>query len=298
MQFATKSHNPVYSRKIKTRGAITLFQKNGEIPMNTKNIFTLLSFALIINITTSFITSSYVLRNGIEERSLKEKQPENVSQFSEEAFNHLIQNVSELQQQVSERPQAVLLAPKENDISTPSLDLKLKKLTTELTKIKQQIKTLSRTTTESIAKLSLSNSEFLPTDKQATLQKKSITLEEHQVMIKKEVEEIESNYETVFYNGGDDISWTTNIEDKVGNLITANKLGENTQLQDVECRSKLCKIYLSHKKGEFDEFALLDLLGDVSVYVKNKEGGVSGQQETIMYISREGENLPEPARFN
>lgn len=268
--------------------------------MNTKNIFIVLSFALIINIITSYITSSYVLSGGIEELSLKEKQPENDSKFRDKNFNRLIQNVSELQQKVSEHSQAVLLASKGNNISsTPSFDLKFKKLTTELAKIKQQINTLSKTTTESIDKLALSNSAFLPTNNaQNIIQKKSMTLEEHQMMVKKEVEEIESSYEAAFYDGGDDASWTASIEEKVENLMNANKLEENTQLQDVECRSKLCKIYLSHKKGKLDEFALLDLLGDVSVYVKNKESGVSGRQETIMYISREGEDLPEPARLN
>lgn len=271
--------------------------------MNKQTLFILLGFTLLINVITSFITNAYISNDNSQGSSLNKEQFSVSINYNKHMIVKLNQRILDIQQQLNE-PSSTVVTDSELDEmseSTSSLVSKVTRLTAEISSIKQQFYSLVQTTTASINKLSQDNTLLLATDNTTTKSlKQPITMEERQAIIQKEEEEMESTFETAFYDDDDsDVDWTNNVTEKVDNLINTNKLGNTAQLLDVECKSKLCKIYLSNSKSsESDDFTILKSLGNVNAYIVNKKSDASGLKEKVLYISREGEELPETASIN
>ncbi len=269
--------------------------------MNKQHILILLCITIVINIATSYIASNYVFSDGFNGLSLENKQQIDDIHNINTTIKDLTLKISKLQKQLKNQAQDLFLAQETNGtvINELNSDAKNIQLAKEISLIKQQLDMLAKTSTASIEKLSQSNFTLLPSNSLIDIsQTEPQTIEAQREKAKEEAKKEESSYEVAFYDGDDDTSWTNNIEAKVGSLIDSNELGENTQLLDIECRSKLCKINLAHSGKDFDDFSLIDLLGNVDVFIKTKDNGVSGQQELIVYFSKEGGNLPDPTQFN
>lgn len=214
------------------------------------------------------------------------KQSENIADNSKQV-KLLLEKISEL------RDEGVFSALTNKTIEpvkplNAELELKLSKISTELSLFKKQMVNLQDT------KANLSAS---PEVNDPVVEDPQTVMQAREEKMRQEIETMESTYETVLSEGEADINWTSDIEAKIEKLIAAKEIGDNVQLQEVECRTNLCKVYFSHPdQTSLDDNILMQSLGDVTTYLNYRESSTPGQKEYVMYITKEGENLPPVER--
>lgn len=214
--------------------------------------------------------------------SQSKKQSENIAENGKQV-KQLLEKISELQQQ----DMLSVSADKAMQPVNTSLESNISKISTDLNTLKKQMISLQDAKANLSTPAMISDPvEDFPSVMQAREEK-----------MRQEIESMEATYETLLSEGENDINWTNDIEAKLENLIAAKKIGDNVQLQEVECRTNLCKVYFSHSdQTSLDDNILMQSLGDVTTYLNYREGSTPGQKEYVMYITKEGKDLPPVER--
>lgn len=176
------------------------------------------------------------------------------------------------------------------NIATNGKTIKL--LLDEITKLRQSIFLASKYSTQPANSFpdddlsSLDEGEDLAKDPRAFMQ---VRKEKSRV----EQERRESIYEAALNEGENDERRTDDINTKIEGLITSKEIGVDVHLQSVECRTNLCKVNIFHSdKTSLNRGSLVKSLGQVSIYGRKLDSSTQGQQEIVLYISKEGEKLP------
>jgi len=223
-----------------------------------------------------------VTKENFNELALQSrKQMANIAENGK-MVRQLLDKITELQQSNS----LSISSEKPKQVVNSKLDIKLNKLSIDMGMLKQQINDLKESKPSVALNLPTATAESAVDDfekmKQTRTEQKRI-----------EVEKMESTYEAALYEGEEDNNWTSNMEVKITSLINEKKIGDNVQLKNIECRTNLCKInILQSDQSSLNNEELMPAFGNVSVYINRTESNVQGQQGYVMYISKEGENLP------
>lgn len=215
------------------------------------------------------------------------KQAENIAKNGQ-MVKQLIEKLSELQQLNTLSASANKII--KQDINT-SKSTELAKLSSELGLLKKQLNDLK----DNKSQLNVN----LPTAIEATNVGENFqtVMQTRDEKMRAEIEKMESTYEAVLQKGENDINWTSEIESKIQNLINTKDIGEDVHIQNIECRTNLCKVNLSHSdKTSLKDSVLMPAMGDATVYLNTTDSAVQGEKAYVMYISKNGKDLPPVER--
>ena len=260
--------------------------------MNKQNLIIIGILGLAATSAIAFFTANYIVEGNLQKISKQNaEQLENSQQKNNEVMNKVLQKLSKLEKQVSQQNEAII--PQTDNTQQNAKPHASQTVDTQKTDLlNKEIIALKQKMTEMSKKIqSGDNNAFLPDA--SSQENPDVTLQSRIEKYRQYAEQTRSNYENVFTTGEEDANWTTSIEDKIEKFITAGNLENKVKVRSVQCGDKLCKIILSDSgSDELKSGGLLAALGNVSAYSTKQDSDTSGQQETVLYITREGEDLP------
>ena len=253
--------------------------------MNKRYILEILTITILIYFMSAIDSKVDIANKNFTTLSQQStKQSENIAK-NENNTDQLLKKLTNLQ----------ISKPSSKEGIKPvnfELELKLSKISDDLNLLKKQMNSLKKEG---------ESDKNLPSSREVKDSPESFqsVMETRKEISKLAQEKTLSTYETALTEGKDDRDWSGDISTKINNFISSNEMGDNVYLQSVECRTSLCKIHLSYSnKTRLSSKSLVRTFGNVSVYSYKIRNASPGQDESVLYISREGGELPRSLSEN
>jgi len=232
-------------------------------------------------------------KNNFNQLTLQASKQGAIVTENGEMTRQLLDKITELQQSLISSASSNNPTQKQSQETT----LKLTNMSKKVNSLTQQLSALK----EGLKKVESNSTGNLPRSVQIEdpVQDFQMQIQARNEQKRIEVEQMESTYEVALSEGDEDIALTNNLQAKISAYFTEKGINETTQLKNIECNSNLCKVIISQsEESAFDDESLLPQLGDVSVYINKVDSAIQGQQDYVMYISKEGSDLPPVNRNN